>query len=454
MGIFMSNTSLSLDFLNAGSESDWHGHLHRKAEAPSSALKGTDLGSAVEAVGGAAARGAGSLVPLPETAEGPADRHVEGAAPSSLSHRGGMVEAPGARAALEHGLSFLPLGDIWADGVLEADDGDWHRATWLGAEAHVAVPSAHLSAGQATAGSVAPALPLLLGGDDVTLGSSDDRPPAAPPPAREGVAGVAAVDPEPHAELAAAAAMPWVPYAKTSEIVSFETAAQDTLVSGTVSGTFTSATLAMNSAGTGYINSAGDEDWYRVRLEAGHTYTFAAYSFGKEAITDLRLVILAQPTFLGIPILPVATIEAEDDASGPAYGANFTGTATQLFSTTGYYYIAVSRGNETTEGHPTGQYMVTVSDTDKPYRPVFTLQEMADYMRYGSWAAQGIFADARQFAPGDGSPITITYYLDASMSQSDKDYARHAAKMWQEVANISFKEVGDSDSASITFDTL
>src|SRR5262245_26022420 len=50
--------------------------------------------------------------------------------------------------------------------------------------------------------------------------------------------------------------------------------------------TSTSATLAVDTAVRGFINTSGDTDWYRVNLVAGQQYTFAANGFGRGAIQD------------------------------------------------------------------------------------------------------------------------------------------------------------------------
>src|SRR5262245_65702598 len=57
--------------------------------------------------------------------------------------------------------------------------------------------------------------------------------------------------------------------------------------SDTVAGsTSTSSSLSVQSAMRGWINSSGDQDWYRVTLVAGHTYTFELDGFGQGAIQD------------------------------------------------------------------------------------------------------------------------------------------------------------------------
>jgi serralysin len=450
----MTSKSQNVDFPDTILNLDWSsltrsgGVIHRARDANADAPIVLDESPS-------AVRGLGSLALRPDVAWSASERRLDGSA-WDLGFERGQPRGAAHAGPLARVLDDRSLGDIRAAGVLDADDADWHRAAWLGVEAHLAVPSVQHPAASVPAVRSLSMLSLPGSDDLVAIGSGHDLPAAASQRmAPESAGGAPFADPEAEAELAAAAAAPWVPYAQTSEIVSFETAAQDTLASGTVAGTGTSATLAMNSAGTGYINFASDEDWYRVALEAGHTYTFAVYSYGEQPITDPRMVFLYQPrfSFLGITInLPVATVVAEDDGSGPLYGA----TATMPSAGKGNYYIAVSNGSETSDGNAIGQYMVTVSDTDKPYTPVFTLDEMADYLKYGYWAATGYPAHNFTASSDPGTPppttkTTITFN-DGGLNTADLQRAADAMAYWKEIANISFERVKDG-TADIVFKT-
>ena len=90
--------------------------------------------------------------------------------------------------------------------------------------------------------------------------------------------------------------------------------------------TSTSDTLSIDSFARGFVNSNGDQDWYRVTLTAGQQYTFAMNGFGNGAIWDPYLRLLdASGTQLAV-----------DDDSGPLSGAKLTYTA----SSSGTYYIS------------------------------------------------------------------------------------------------------------------
>src|SRR5438045_6525474 len=100
-------------------------------------------------------------------------------------------------------------------------------------------------------------------------------------------------------------------------------------VPGSIATTFT---LSSDSSVRGYVNSLSNEDWYRVTLTAGHTYTFAMDGMGQGAISDtyLRLRDAA-----GVQL-------AFDDDSGPITCSLLTFTA----AASGTYYLsAVSYGD-------------------------------------------------------------------------------------------------------------
>ncbi|MFC7397101.1 M10 family metallopeptidase C-terminal domain-containing protein [Chelatococcus sp. GCM10030263] len=240
------------------------------------------------------------------------------------------------------------------------------------------------------------------------------------------------------------------PFAATSEVQSFgDTATTDALPHGTVSGMSTPASLAVNSAGTGCLNDANDEDWFKVELQPGRTYTFSAFSYGQNPITDLRIVLLQQ---MGIFGLNWTTVVAESDEGGPLYGAQLTFTVPTTGSLLGPMYIAIARGHETDSGSQSGQYMVTVAEGDKPYLPTFTVDEMADYLKFGYWAAAG--ETPYHFPVSDSGPTELTYSFDFNdLSEQDQQLLDQALRFWQDVANITFKKVSGTESANITIKT-
>ena len=106
-----------------------------------------------------------------------------------------------------------------------------------------------------------------------------------------------------------------------------------------VGSTGTSSTMSGGTSVRGYINTNGDQDWYRVTLTAGHHYTFALSGFGSGALSDAYLRLLNSS----------GTQIAFDDDSGPLPNSKLTFTA----STSGTYYISAEGYGGTT----TGQYL-------------------------------------------------------------------------------------------------
>src|ERR1044072_8465233 len=51
----------------------------------------------------------------------------------------------------------------------------------------------------------------------------------------------------------------------------------------------TIATLTSDSSVRGYVNSLTDQDWYRITLSGGQTYTFAMDGMGQGAVADAYL---------------------------------------------------------------------------------------------------------------------------------------------------------------------
>jgi serralysin len=194
--------------------------------------------------------------------------------------------------------------------------------------------------------------------------------------------------------------------------------------SDTVAGsTSTSSSLSVQSSARGWVNSSGEQDWYRVTLVAGHTYTFELDGFGQGAIQDPFLHLYNAS----------GTEIASDDDSGPLAGALLTFTAT----TTGTYYIGAA-GYST----GTGQYLLTMNEGATAYKPVATVQDAADYLTNTYWEATG--GTARHF----GS-TTITYNIDG-LTSARQTLALDAFQLWSEACGLTF--VQTHGAAGITID--
>jgi serralysin len=191
-------------------------------------------------------------------------------------------------------------------------------------------------------------------------------------------------------------------------------------VGGTTS---TTGTMAFDTAVRGFINTVGDQDWYRVTLVAGQTYTFAMNGMGQGALRDSILSIKNSS----------GTTVASDDDSGPLSGALLTYTATA----TGTYYVAASAYSTYT-----GQYQLTMNDGATPFIPVVIVADVADYLTHTYWEVNG--ATARHWGAS-----TISFNV-VGLEAERAALARTAFQLWSDVANLTFVET--LGGANITLD--
>ena len=197
----------------------------------------------------------------------------------------------------------------------------------------------------------------------------------------------------------------------------------ETSGSDTVAGsTSTNDTMSIDTSVRGFINSNGDQDWYRVTLVAGQQYTFAESGFGVGALPDAYMRLYNAS---GIEILA-------DDDSGGNRDARFTYTAT----TSGTYYISAG----TYSG--TGEYMLTMNDGATPFTPVVTVTDAANYLTNTYWETSG--NTARHWASS-----TITFNL-VGLEPERVALARTAFQLWADAANLTFVET--TGTANITLD--
>jgi serralysin len=179
--------------------------------------------------------------------------------------------------------------------------------------------------------------------------------------------------------------------------------------------TSTTDTLSVDGSARGFVNSAGDQDWYRVNLVAGQQYTFALNGFGKGAISD---------PFLRLLNASGAEIVSNDD-SGPLAGALLTYTAT----TTGTFYVSAGGYNSSA-----GQYLLTMNDGATPFTPVVAVSDVADYLTNTYWEING--GAARHWGSS-----TVSFNV-AGLEPERAALARIAFQLWADVANLSFVETG------------
>jgi hypothetical protein len=188
--------------------------------------------------------------------------------------------------------------------------------------------------------------------------------------------------------------------------------------------TSTSGTIGTGMAVRGYINSGGDQDWYRIDLVAGQQYTFALNGFGRGAIED--------------PFLRVAnasgSIVASDDDGGPLLGSRLTYTP----SASGSYYVSAGGF----DGDDTGQYLLTAATGGNPYTPIVGVADIADYLTHSYYEVNG----TRDHHWDDDS---LTFNV-TSLEPERAQLARTAFGLWSDVTGLTFSET--TGTAQIRFD--
>ncbi|MBW6420234.1 M10 family metallopeptidase C-terminal domain-containing protein [Rhizobium sp. XQZ8] len=211
-------------------------------------------------------------------------------------------------------------------------------------------------------------------------------------------------------------------------------------------GSGTTYTLKVGQTGQGAISSTSDQDWFRVDLVAGQTYTFAATGSGNGAVG------------LGDPVLTLrnsagASLRTDDD-SGPDYWSSMTFTATS----TGTFYLGVAGSGGT------GRYGVSATTGTKALYDeqmgAATLQRNA-YPHDGhlgfNWGAAGQGVNltwaARATNPGQTDaqggarafiPLSAQQVAASAMALGD----------FADVSGVTFTQVnpgGRSDNATMLF---
>jgi serralysin len=196
----------------------------------------------------------------------------------------------------------------------------------------------------------------------------------------------------------------------------------------------TSYNLGIGQTAQGTITSSADEDWYRVNLIAGQTYTFAEIGTGTNNLADPFLILLDANGF----------VIAINNNSGPGLGASITYTA----PTTGTYFID-ARGAL----GPGQQYGVSASLGTRPYFDIPMGGGAIDADR--SWSPSGMPATVTYGFRQSAAAYTVAGHNIATFtkaSAAEMAAVQTILQLWSDVANVSFMPVnpgGYTDSATI-----
>ena len=187
----------------------------------------------------------------------------------------------------------------------------------------------------------------------------------------------------------------------------------------------TAGSIAVGSVVTGYVNTAGDHDWYRVQLTAGQTYRFNLNGSSTTALSD--------------PILNLrdagGNLLLTDDDSGAGLNSQISFRPTQ----TGTYYLDAAAFSATA----TGGY--TLSAIIPPPVPTYTLDQIASYLTTDYWTTTG--STPHRWNTSLDHVITVNL---SGLNAEGLLLARPALAAWAVVANLTFSET--TGQADITFD--
>ncbi|KAB2949527.1 MAG: hypothetical protein F9K19_23735, partial [Rhizobiaceae bacterium] len=194
----------------------------------------------------------------------------------------------------------------------------------------------------------------------------------------------------------------------------------------TVAGsTATTETIATGSYERGFVNSSGDQDWYRITLTAGQTYTFRLDGFGENALPDAFLRVFNSA---GVEI-------NSDDDSGPLRNSSLTFVA----GASGTFYISAGAF-----GTNVGQYILTANTGSTPFFPTVSTTDVADYIQYAYWGVNGV-------APREwGAANTDITFNVTGLEPERAALARLAFATWADVCGLTFTET--AGAAEITLD--
>lgn len=207
--------------------------------------------------------------------------------------------------------------------------------------------------------------------------------------------------------------------------------------SAATNASFTETTDAAASTGTGYTMSAGDSftgtlaatgdnDWVRIQLTAGQTYTFTLDGTGGSAVYD---------TYLQLINSSGTVLASDDDGGTTGYNSAITFTA----STTGTYYLNAMALNNAYAGG----YTLTAAVAPPP--TVYTNDQIADQLTDGYWSSNG--ASRRAFDINAGQALTVNI---TALTAAGQQMAIWAFNAWTAATGIRFTQT--TGTAQITFD--
>lgn len=195
-------------------------------------------------------------------------------------------------------------------------------------------------------------------------------------------------------------------------------------VPGDVAGsTATTQVITIGDSVVSQIETSGDQDWFRVQLQAGVTYEFRLTGTGSDILDDPYLELMSASGTM---------LKDNDDGAG-----NFNSLLRYTPATSGTYYLNAHGWVDPDDGTTsTGTY--TLSTTTAPTIPTWTIDQIAQYLVNG--AASGLGARWQQ--------TTLTYNIQ-DLSTAERGLAQRALDMWAAITPLNF--VQTTGNADLTF---
>ncbi len=182
----------------------------------------------------------------------------------------------------------------------------------------------------------------------------------------------------------------------------------------------TTFTILPGGAVSGFVNTGGDQDWYRVSLNAGETYTINLNAASGSNLDAYLRLFDATGNSIGF-----------NDDGGPGFNSLLSFTPT----TAGTFYVSAGGYSSSV-----GEYELSIGGAS-PTSPAGTVPELADQLVNGYWESTG--RASQQFSSGN-----ITFNL-TGLTDNQANLARLSLGLWAEVGDFNFTEV--TSGGNITF---
>ncbi|MEZ5997577.1 MAG: M10 family metallopeptidase, partial [Hyphomonas sp.] len=171
------------------------------------------------------------------------------------------------------------------------------------------------------------------------------------------------------------------------------------------------------------IEVSGDQDWFKIFLQAGTRYQITLTGTGDDPLDDPYLEIMNQ---MG------GQITYNDDSNGTYNSSLFF-----VASTTGLYYINAHGWVDDQGDTSTGQYTLTVQESE--ITETYSFDQIADYLTSGYWSERS------------WGTTSLTYNVQG-LTTEQAALAEAALALWASYTPLTFTEVTSGGQIVFTSD--